>query len=793
MEATSDRKAAAAGGEEHEFVVHIKHTCDKCYEKPIIGKRYNSKNLTNFDLCSGCFDAYDGPDIGLSKALLTRDKQNKNKFVLKLKINNGEDEAHARRVNVNDIWDTSIGQLSYSKLLSIASRFAFPDEDFDSTLTNKAKCTYIDEDGDRITVSSNEELMDAFRQTLKTPPKPFRITVAFLKKGEPANNQMKVALKLPRNAYMTEEGFVVARAKNKKDSQNHVKARWVSPASLKIGKGEMQARDMCYQLGPCPVAQLPAGKNEKSSEVESKQESKPKQNQESECMAGQTFDNGFFIHARHTCDGCSKTPIIGTRYHATKIPDFDLCASCFKEYNGEDLDFKPEILERDRPMQHRWLKRQLRLSTKGLGIPEFLKRVEEPLKAALDKAAAAKSAADVSIKEEECKPAAEAKAVSTENIESIAPESLSELEPAEAQQTEGEVIKPEIKGDVIVETVAPTEDPPAVDEETKSADESNRPDENVGKVHFIHRSPPCQGFMGAGGKSVSKGEGDSPSKEEPISPSVKSNDESFLSDADGNGSIAEVIGRTLDICVQAVDAITDEIEHMGSDSSSKSTNSAKSKSSSADEDGEAMLEDLAVAAATVAVDAFSVGSSMVSSMTDVIKKMEDTKTSDIAASHSTVGEVSVKSNEPSLVTGATILNSVDENKQHETTKVEDANDDASDGEDSWSVVEDDEKKANNDESIARATEMIGSALFNSDLNSDIKDDSKSSNSSTDSLSPVVLARWETELKKLHEIGFLDDRKNVDALEHLEASHLGVDSTDEISINTVIEHLLGNAV
>ena len=52
----------------------------------------------------------------------------------------------------------------------------------------------------------------------------------------------------------------------------------------------------------------------------------------------------FFVHARHTCDGCSSTPIIGTRYRATKIPDFDLCQKCFTSYEGEDLDFKPETL-----------------------------------------------------------------------------------------------------------------------------------------------------------------------------------------------------------------------------------------------------------------------------------------------------------------------------------------------------------------------------------------------------------------------------------------------------------------
>jgi hypothetical protein len=54
--------------------------------------------------------------------------------------------------------------------------------------------------------------------------------------------------------------------------------------------------------------------------------------------------NDFFVHARHTCNGCSVTPIIGPRYHSTKMPDLDLCALCFTKYEGDKLDFTPEIL-----------------------------------------------------------------------------------------------------------------------------------------------------------------------------------------------------------------------------------------------------------------------------------------------------------------------------------------------------------------------------------------------------------------------------------------------------------------
>ena len=60
--------------------------------------------------------------------------------------------------------------------------------------------------------------------------------------------------------------------------------------------------------------------------------------------AQQATNFPFFIHARHTCDGCSKTPIIGTRYTAIKIPDFDLCEACFSRHKKDDLDFKPETL-----------------------------------------------------------------------------------------------------------------------------------------------------------------------------------------------------------------------------------------------------------------------------------------------------------------------------------------------------------------------------------------------------------------------------------------------------------------
>jgi hypothetical protein len=65
-----------------------------------------------------------------------------------------------------------------------------------------------------------------------------------------------------------------------------------------------------------------------------------------------------FIHGRHTCDGCLKTPIIGKRYHATNIPDYDLCQRCYDNYKGSEIKYEPVELRHDIAFQSRWRLRQ---------------------------------------------------------------------------------------------------------------------------------------------------------------------------------------------------------------------------------------------------------------------------------------------------------------------------------------------------------------------------------------------------------------------------------------------------
>lgn len=51
-------------------------------------------------------------------------------------------------------------------------------------------------------------------------------------------------------------------------------------------------------------------------------------------------DERKFIHGRHTCDSCLTTPIVGKRFHAVNMADYDLCANCFGNYTGEDIQFE---------------------------------------------------------------------------------------------------------------------------------------------------------------------------------------------------------------------------------------------------------------------------------------------------------------------------------------------------------------------------------------------------------------------------------------------------------------------
>jgi hypothetical protein len=133
-----------------------------------------------------------------------------------------------------------------------------------------------------------------------------------------------------------------------------------------------------------------------------------------------------------------------------------------------------------------------------------------------------------------------------------------------------------------------------------------------------------------------------------------------------------------------------------------------------------------------------------------------------------------------------------------------ANDDDNKGDDEseWSVVKSVGSNGTTEsQQIAKAAEMLGSALFNSDMknsaeNSDVGSTfSVPSSVPTDSTShshsaaQAQLDRWAFHLAQLRELGFDNESDCVETLERLAAANIGVDAEDDdISLNHVINEL-----
>ena len=803
----SNQNNSATAEGVNEFIVHTKHTCDSCYQRPIVGKRFTSGLATDYDLCARCYEVYDEEKKGgFSEVLLARDKAAKNSFILKLKIEFGDEEAQTRRIKVSDLWDSSESQLSFDKLISIAQDLAVIDGSDDARFNwnQKLRVTYIDEDGDKINISSNEELMDAFLQTTKKQPfRPFRITVTSAgtnpndKKQIDASTSVRVTKPIATVRMMNpkvracrkrfeepkggvteqvvaSDAFIHARhtcdvcqktpivgtryhatkihdfdlceaCHNAYEGEDlafvpevlvrdvRMQGRWLKKQLKKLSskKEVVDLLKKSCEVDPTdmtPRVEQPLQQPHKSTNPMPMKDQQPAPHpsvgvgihndiahptsektveadeataQAKECESEPTAPAPapFFIHARHTCDGCSRTPIIGTRYKATKIPDFDLCETCYKSYDGEDLDFKPETLDIDTRMQPKWIMHQLVKSAQASkSIANLIKSLEESAKAAMNSKAAAACKTESEPTKNDADGKAEAASIRNEMEDKV------------------EVHTDSSEAGIEMESKKPTDDSDAPNSVDEHGEESKTP-----------QSP-------------------------------KSKDESFLSDAEGHGAIAEVIGRTLDVCVQAMeDVLDDEVDQIKN------------------------IDQKDIAAiASAAADTYSVGSSIISSVTDLLKKIDDSKGTLVSDMPADV---------PSTVSGATILKSVEGTNTINGVDAVEVEDDSVES-DSWSVIDD---KKDKDE-FAGAAEMIGSFLYNSGVMScaekgEPKEAPTEEGISVEPLSPVVLAKWDEELKQLNELGFTDERKNVDVLERLEASHVCCDSTDKVTVDAVVEALL----
>jgi hypothetical protein len=143
------------------------------------------------------------------------------------------------------------------------------------------------------------------------------------------------------------------------------------------------------------------------------------------------------------------------------------------------------------------------------------------------------------------------------------------------------------------------------------------------------------------------------------------------------------------------------------------------------------------------------------------------------------------------------------------TLILNSEDQVKDAEDDWQVVE---EAFEQDNEMAQATQMLGSALFNSDMKSSNEHENISTLTTSDCFSsatsvpstvssihlgtdasyvaPSQRARWLSQLEKLHELGFDDETLCVETLERLQAANIGCNEEDEISVTQVVNQLLG---
>ena len=121
----------------------------------------------------------------------------------------------------------------------------------------------------------------------------------------------------------------------------------------------------------------------------------------------------------------------------------------------------------------------------------------------------------------------------------------------------------------------------------------------------------------------------------------------------------------------------------------------------------------------------------------------------------------------------------------------------------WSVVKSVGSNGTTEsQQIAKAAEMLGSALFNSDMKQSTEGEANGTSSvagssfsipssvptdiGTQHAAPAQIDRWGAHLLQLRELGFENEDECVEVLERLEAANIGVDEDDDISINHVVK-------
>jgi len=519
-----------------------------------------------------------------------------------------------------------------------------------------------------------------------------------------------------------------------------------------------------------------------------------------------------FIHGRHTCDGCGVTPIIGLRFHAINLPDYDLCDKCAQKNRRKDIIFEPTERESDRYLQNKWKRQQSRLMNNVMrggcggeiisGNSAPFCRVDNALAEAISR-----SLEDVQPKIEEKKELKNEQTISKEDEESVQCQITKEKCSDVLKYNDGEDISYSV-------TTHESYDSDISDGEQDGDDSAPFSSGDDALAEAFRRSlqvaqPETEEKEELKNeKTVSKRYDEIVDVESPKLAEINDDKEVALMD--------EKDEEKVDFFCKE-EKVEEEISEAKSNLESNTYHEEASETIESKLNGRvdeqtspSLLKVEKKLTVHITPNLFCLDCSS-SDSSDDTENIEGQGNVSFAKDNDL--HVSANVNDKDV---CEIVQSVDYTNEHNTVGSENTTNNNDESEesshsqssvDSWQILDENER-VSSDEMIAQAAQLLGSALFQSDTISDvtvIKDErtittdynSISETSSETSaptivsrtISPFVLSRWDKELKELHEVGFLDDEKNVNALEHLEAANIGVDSDDPVTVNGAVNYLL----
>lgn len=238
-----------------------------------------------------------------------------------------------RRWVVSESADSDMFSITLVQLeAKVRELFQLPD-------SSQLAMTYVDKEGDIVTLGEDHDLVDA---CLVQRLNPLRLEVQVLGSGhvprESSDNfNMETFLKslFPQATTEAMQGFL------RKYSQ-------LLDPTLPIATLIVRAQDAFrefLEIAARPADHHKPGPSDKGTHHHPYKH--PHGGFRSKSMPSRGDNNspkdaasGLAFHWGVQCDGCGMNPIQGVRYKSTKITDFDLCSSCLQEKGGEVDDYE---------------------------------------------------------------------------------------------------------------------------------------------------------------------------------------------------------------------------------------------------------------------------------------------------------------------------------------------------------------------------------------------------------------------------------------------------------------------